>query len=57
MTLDVLLTNLGTVFTSILSWLTDIISFVIENPILLIFVLLVIVKIVMRVCRKWIPGL
>lgn len=57
MTLDTLLTSVGTVFTSILSWLTDILTFVTSNPILLVFVLLVLARIVIRICRRWLPGL
>lgn len=57
MTLASLITDITSVFTAVLSWLNTIIKFVTDNPILLIFVLMVLVSIVVRVCRKWIPGL
>lgn len=56
-TLGALIADITTVFTAVLSWLNTIIAFVTENPILMIFVLMVLVKIVVRVCRRWIPGL
>ena len=57
MTLASLITDITSVFTAVLSWLNTVIKFVTDNPILLIFVLMVLVSIVVRVCRRWIPGL
>lgn len=57
MTLASLITDITSVFTAVLAWLNTVIKFVTDNPILLIFVLMVLVSIVVRVCRKWIPGL
>lgn len=56
-TLAALIADITTVFTAVLSWLNTIIVFVTDNPILMIFVLMVLVKIVVRICRRWIPGL
>lgn len=56
-TLAALIADITTVFTAVLSWLNTIIGFVTDNPILMIFVLMVLVKIVVRICRRWIPGL
>lgn len=56
-TLSALIEDITTVFTAVLSWLNTIIAFVTENPILMIFVLMVLVRIVVRICRRWIPGL
>lgn len=56
-TLGSLIADITTVFTAVLSWLNTIIAFVTENPILMIFVLMVLVRIVVRICRRWIPGL
>lgn len=56
-TLASLIADITTVFTAVLSWLNTIIVFVTDNPILMIFVLMVLVKIVVRICRRWIPGL
>ena len=57
MTLASLITDITSVFTAVLAWLNTVIKFVTDNPILLIFVLMVLVSIVVRVCRRWIPGL
>lgn len=57
MTLASLISDITSVFTAVLSWLNTVIKFVTDNPILLIFVLMVLVSIVVRVCRRWIPGL
>lgn len=56
-TLAALLADVTTVFTSVLSWLNTVLEFVTGNPVMMIFVLLVIVHIVVRICRRWIPGL
>lgn len=56
-TLAGLIADITTVFTAVLSWLNTIIAFVTDNPILMIFVLMVLVRIVVRICRRWIPGL
>lgn len=55
-TLAALIADITTVFTAVLSWLNTIIAFVTDNPILMIFVLMVLVRIVVRICRRWIPG-
>lgn len=56
-TLAALIADITTVFTAVLDWLNTIIIFVTDNPILMIFVLMVLVRIVVRICRRWIPGL
>lgn len=56
-TLAALIADITTVFTAVLDWLNTIIVFVTDNPILMIFVLMVLVRIVVRICRRWIPGL
>lgn len=56
-TLAALIADITTVFTAVLDWLNTIIVFVTDNPILMVFVLMVLVQIVVRICRRWIPGL
>ena len=53
------LTLVGTVFTEFVKWLTTIIGFITSpgSEILYIFVLLAVVTVVMRMLRRWIPGL
>lgn len=57
MTLASLITDITSVFTAVLGWLNTILEFITGNPILLIFVLMVLVGMVVKICRKWIPGL
>ena len=56
-TLAALIADITTVFTAVLSWLNTVLEFVTGNSVLMIFVLMVLVTIVVRMCRKWIPGL
>lgn len=56
-TLAALIADVTTVFTAVLSWLNTVLEFVTGNPVLMIFVLMVLVSIVIRICRRWIPGL
>lgn len=56
-TLAALIADVTTVFSAVLSWLNTILEFVTGNPVLMIFVLMVLVSIVIRICRRWIPGL
>lgn len=54
--LSEILTAVGTFFSAFVVWVGDVISFVTENPILLIFVILAIAGIVIGMVRRWIPG-
>lgn len=56
-TLATLFQDIGTTFTSTLGWLTDIVEWVAATPFFYALFLLVMVKIVMRICRKWLPGI
>lgn len=42
--------------TGLLSWMTTFLGFVTENPVLLVFLLLVVAKIVIGIVRRWLPG-
>lgn len=55
--LAAILADISTFLTSVLSWIGSVIDFVVGEPILMVFVMFVLVKIAMRVCRRWIPGL
>lgn len=56
MTLETLLSNIGTVFTNIITWLGNLVTFVAGQPLLLIFAIIGLAAIVMRIARSWIPG-
>lgn len=55
--METFLTTVGSVFTQIVTWMSTVIGFINEQPMLLIFVLLAICSIVFRLIRKWLPGL
>lgn len=56
MSLASLLADIGTVFTNIVTWLGNMVNFVADNPLLLIFAIIGLAGIVMRIARSWIPG-
>lgn len=55
-TLTTILTAIGTFFTQFLDWVKELITFVTDNPILLIFVIIAIAGMVIGMVRRWIPG-
>lgn len=55
--METFLTTVGSVFTQIVTWMSTVIGFINDQPMLLIFVLLAICSIVFRMIRKWLPGL
>lgn len=50
------LTEVGALFTQILSWLSSVIDVVESEPILLVFVAIVVVRMCIGIVRRWIPG-
>ena len=46
----------GEFFTSMITWMGQLIDFYEQQPILLVFVILTIAGIVLRILRRWIPG-
>lgn len=55
-TITTILTAIGTFFTQFLTWVGQVITFITDNPLLLIFVILAIAGIVIGMVRRWIPG-
>lgn len=55
-TISTILSAIGTFFTSFITWVGQVLTFITENPILLIFVILAIAGIVIGMVRRWIPG-
>lgn len=54
--MDALLTNVGTFFTQMITWLGQMLDLYEGEPILLVFVIVAIAGIVIRWLRRWIPG-
>lgn len=51
-----LLSQVGEFFTQMITWMGQLIDFYEQQPILLVFVILMIASIVLRLLRRWIPG-
>lgn len=54
--MDGLVTNIGSFFTAILTWLGQLLTMITAQPLLLVFVILAITAVVIRMVRSWIPG-
>lgn len=54
--LSAILSAIGTFFTSFITWVGQVLSFITDNPILLIFVILAVAAIVIGMVRRWVPG-
>ena len=55
-TLNTILTAIGTFFAAFLEWVGSVVTFITDNPLLLIFVILAIASIVISMVRSRIPG-
>lgn len=55
-TISTFLTEIAALFTQILTWLGAVIDVIEAEPILLIFVAIVVVRMVIGIVRRWIPG-
>lgn len=55
-TLQTILTAVGSFFSAFIVWVGNVVTFITENPLLLIFVILAIAGIVIGMVRRWIPG-
>jgi len=56
-TLTTFMAQMTTIFTQVLSWISQAFEFVYDNPVLLLILCLAIARIIMRMVRNWIPGL
>lgn len=54
--MSTLLTDVGTFFTQMITWLGEMLDLYESQPILLVFVVIAIAGIVIRWLRRWIPG-
>ena len=56
-TITAFMADMTTIFTQVLVWISQSFQFVYDNPVLLLVLCLAISRIIMRMVRKWIPGL
>lgn len=55
-TLSTILEWITSFFTSFITWVGQVVTFITDNPLLLVFVILAVISIVVSLVRSWIPG-
>lgn len=50
------LTQVSGFFTALVSWLTNLVTFVTANPPLLVFVMIALAGSIIGIVRRWLPG-
>lgn len=56
MTMAAFLTDVGSFVTSLVNWMTDLLTFVTSNPPLLVFVMIALAGSIIGIVRRWLPG-
>lgn len=50
------LATMTTFLTNVIQWMTSMFTFVMDQPVLLAFVLIMLVRSVIGIVRRWLPG-
>lgn len=50
------LTDVGAFVTALVTWMTNLLSFVTNNPPLLVFVMIALAGSIIGIVRRWLPG-
>lgn len=56
MELGPFLTQVSEFFTALVSWMTNLVTFVTSNPPLLVFVMIALAGSIIGIVRRWLPG-
>ena len=56
MTMEAFLLDVGSFVTALVVWMTNLITFVTDNPPLLVFVLIALAASIIGIVRRWLPG-
>lgn len=56
MDMTAFLNQVGAFVTALVVWMTNLITFVTENPPLLVFVLIALAASIIGIVRRWLPG-
>lgn len=56
MDLSAYLNNVGSFVTALVVWMSNLITFVTQNPPLLVFVLIALAGSIIGIVRRWLPG-
>ena len=56
MDLTTFLTDVGSFVTALVQWMSNLLTFVTDNPPLLVFVLIALAASIIGIVRRWLPG-
>ena len=56
MDMNTFLANAATFVTALVSWMGELLTFVTENPPLLVFVMIALAGSIIGIVRRWLPG-
>lgn len=56
MTMTSFLTDVGAFVSFLVAWMTNLLTFVTDNPPLLVFVMIALAASVIGIVRRWLPG-
>lgn len=56
MDMNTFLANAGTFVSSQIQWMTELLTFVTDNPPLLVFVMIALAGSIIGIVRRWLPG-
>lgn len=56
MDMEAFLVNVGSFVTALVVWMSNLITFVTDNPPLLVFVLIALAASIIGIVRRWLPG-
>ena len=56
MTMEAFLLDVGSFVTALVVWMSNLITFVTDNPPLLVFVLIALAGSIIGIVRRWLPG-
>lgn len=56
MDMNTFLTDVGSFVSALVTWMTNLLTFVTVNPPLLVFVMIAIAASIIGIVRRWLPG-
>lgn len=56
MDMNTFLTDVGSFVSALVAWMTNLLTFVTDNPPLLVFVMIALAASIIGIVRRWLPG-
>ena len=56
MDMNTFLTDVGSFVAALVTWMTNLLTFVTDNPPLLVFVMIALAASIIGIVRRWLPG-